>query len=195
LRERRGVEYGEDIISGPNFISWFLQRIEQIAKSAGMDVFCENESNGKVTATLAGKVIVLDIEFHIKQFEGTEKIVLSTLKSTHAAPVDASATSTSTLSTSGVSLDTFLVTVLQHYLSALQKTEAELDNVQVARLGESLQSHLRYIMKLDNLAQRQGSRWFTEVDDLYSVAAQIVPKEAASVARLVTSTTLAYGLT
>lgn len=190
LRKRDGVEYGEDIPSRSNLVKWFLGRIDHFAKSAGMEVFSETEPGGKLTAILAGKVIVLDIEFQVNISNMGEEIRLVSLKSTHAAPVDAPATSTSTLPTAGASLDTFLMAVFRQYLAELQETDSQVNHVQVSRLGHALESHLQYIMKLDSLAQREiegGSRWFTEVDDLSSVAKQVIPKEASTVAQLVQS--------
>jgi hypothetical protein len=73
-----------------------------------------------------------------------------------------------------------------------------MDPSQVARLGRSLKGALQYIMKLDNLAQREvegGSRWFTEADDLGSVAMQIVPKEAETAAKSVLIDLRLSGLT
>lgn len=189
LRERHGIDYGEDVPSSKaSQVEWFLDQIESWGKLAGMQFFREAQSNGKLSVALAGKILVLDIEFRVKSpgSDETVGIELISLKSSHASPLDAPATSASSLPTSGASLDTFLAATLREYLDEMQKSQADMDIMHLAKLGRALKSHLQYIMKLDSLAQREvegGSRWFTEVDDLSSVANQVVPKEAETVAK------------
>ncbi|KAF8588708.1 hypothetical protein K439DRAFT_1613378 [Ramaria rubella] len=187
LRERRGVDYGEDMPSSKaSLTEWFLARMECWGNSAGMQIFNEPETDGKLGIVLAGKILVLDIEFHVQKIDDKEMIKLISLKSSHASPLDAPATSASSLPTSGASLDTFLAATLREYLEHVQEDQANINPIHIAKLGRSLKAHMQYIMKLDNLAQREvegGSRWFTEVDDLGSVANQVVPKEAETVAK------------
>jgi len=189
LRERLGVDYGEDMpTSMTALVEWFPTQIEAWGNSVGMQLFNEPETGGKLGVVLAGKILVLDIEFRVKGDKDTLTIELNTLKSSHASPLDAPATSASSLPTSGATLDTFLAATLREYLREVQKDQADLDSIHKAKLGGSMKRHLRYMMKLDTLAQREvegGSRWFTEVDDLSSVANQVVPKEAETVAKLV----------
>ena len=185
LRERAGIEYGEDLPARPNLLDWFLARLEEWGTAAGMQVFNDPEP-GKVSVAMAGTILVVDILFHVNNVDDDVEIVLKSLKSTHASAVDAPATSTSTLSASDASLDTFLTAVINEYLTELQRKESERDPVLIAKLGRSFREHLKYIMKLDCLAKREvdgGPKWFTEVDDLSSVAQQAVPKEALTVAQ------------
>lgn len=182
------MDYGEDVPSMGSLVEWLLAQIESWGKLAGMQFFKETPSEGKLSVALAGKILVLDIEFRITRNEESIGIELISLKSSHASPLDAPATSASSLPTTGASLDTFLATTFREYLDELQKSQSDMDTMQVAKLGRALKSHLHYIMKLDSLAQREvegGSRWFTEVDDLSSVANQVFPKEAETVAKSV----------
>ncbi|KIJ49685.1 hypothetical protein M422DRAFT_28049 [Sphaerobolus stellatus SS14] len=185
LRERAGIEYGEDIPPKSNLVDWFLARLEEWGKAAEMQVFSDPEP-GKVAVAMAGMILVLDIEFQINNSDEDVEIALKSLKSSHASAVDAPATSTSTLSASDASLDTFLTAVINEYLEELQRKESKRDPILIAKLGRALKEYLKYIMKLDHLAQREidgGPKCFTEVDDLSSVAQQAVPKEARTVAQ------------
>ncbi|KAF8520394.1 hypothetical protein BU17DRAFT_46567 [Hysterangium stoloniferum] len=187
LKERHSVDYGEDTPSSKvSLVAWFLDQMKSWATAAEMQVFDEPETDGKLNVVLAGKILVLDVEFSVRRIGDEDELDLISLKSSHASPLDAPATSSSSSPTAGVSLDTFLIMILREYLAEIQKDQADMDPAQVARLGRSLQKSLQYIMKLDNLAQRKvegGSRWFTEVDDLGSVAMQIVPREAEMAAK------------
>lgn len=169
-------------------VEWFQTQIQAWGNSVGMQLFNEPETGGKLGVVLAGKILVLDIEFRVKRHKGTVAIELTTLRSSHASLLDAPATSASSLPTSGATLDTFLAATLREYLREVQKNQADLDSIHIAKLGRAMKQHLQYMMKLDTLAQREvegGSRWFTEVDDLSSVANQVVPKEAETVAKSV----------
>lgn len=186
FRERKDVEYGEDIPPNTSIVDWFLARIEEWGKSANMQVFSDPEPGGKVAIAMAGKILVLDIEFQVDHTDDDVNISLKSLKSSHASPLDAPATAASTISAVDASLDTFLTAVIEEYLEELLRKESRRDPILIAKLGRHMKDYLRYIMKLDHLAQREiegGSRWFTEGDDLSSVAQLIVPKEATTVAQ------------
>lgn len=143
------------------------------------------ETQDKVTLILSGKILVLDIEIKVQR---TPKLSLEmvSLKSTQAFPSDAAAATAPSLPTSGSFIDDFILKTFREYLTEVQKDPKDIKVWHAAVLCRNLKRDLHHLMKLDNLAQRThegGSRWFTEVDDLSSVAKQLAPKEARTVAR------------
>ena len=66
LRKRVGILYGEDIpLERAALVDWCATRFETWGKSAGMEVFKEEERDGRFTMMLGGKVIVIDMEFAV----------------------------------------------------------------------------------------------------------------------------------
>ncbi|GJJ06302.1 hypothetical protein Clacol_000493 [Clathrus columnatus] len=186
LRTRKGIDYGEEVPSNLVPIDeWFSAQLESWAQEAGMQVYTDRETENKITLILSGKILVLDIDIKVYHNPNIHLEMVS-LKSTQAFPLDAAAATAPSLPTSGSFIDDFILKTFREYLVEIQKDSKDINVEHISKLCRSLKRDLHHLMKLDNLAQRiqeGGSRWFTEVDDLSSVAKQLAPKEAVTVAR------------
>jgi hypothetical protein len=119
--------YGEDAPQNA------LERVEEIARSVGLETFKDKDD----VVVLAGKVIVLDVEF------GAEV----TVKVSYA-------NASSALSTG---LGAYLAKIVGVYLK-------EAEPLKRAKLSRDVRDQLLYIVRLDKLASESGMAWFLDID-------------------------------
>ena len=184
MRKRIGITFGEDIpLERTQIVDWFLKRLLEWGTSAGMEAFNEEETNGRITVVLGGKVLVVDIEFAIDRTDPSRPTIdVATLKTAYAIP-----NSTSDSSGHSRSLDGFLAGAIRAFLAEVQKDDDKRDSVEAARLGESLSKHLSDLMRLDHLALTEsegGLRWFSFIDKMSLEIENIAAKEADVILRL-----------
>lgn len=184
LRKRVGILYGENIpLERVVLVDWFMSKLETWGTSAGMEVFKEDEADGKITVMLGGKVMVVDINIAVdRTAPGRPVMKLSSVKTSYAIPNQSQGSTTN----GSISLDGFLADSLRSFLDQIQKDEELQDPEEAARVSSRLSEDLRYLMSLDQLALRegdQGLRWFTHLDELSVHAEEVASKEAESVAK------------
>ena len=114
LRKRLGIIYGEDIpLDRPQLVDWCISRFEAWGSSAGMEAFREEERDGRVTLTLGGKVIVVDINLSIdRQDPQSPRLSVISVKTSYAVPGGAAGSTTQ----GSTSLDGFLTDSLAEFL-------------------------------------------------------------------------------
>ncbi|CAL1706810.1 unnamed protein product [Somion occarium] len=192
LRKRTGINYGEDIpLERALIIHWCVSQVEQWATLAGMETFREEEREGHMVVVLGGKILVVDIDFSIDRSNPLSPILgIISVKTSYAVP---NGTASSTTDGS-ISLDGFLAEYLGTYVREVQKEEEDQDTMEAARLGSLIAEHMKYLMKLDQLAAREGDsglHWFNGIDRLAAdVLEPLAVKEAAKVASDLSSTTV-----
>jgi hypothetical protein len=129
------------------------------------------------TVLLAGKVVVVDVDFAIERTNPLRpRLTISRAKTSYAIP-SPQAPSTS--------LDDFLQNTIQAFVLAVQQADDARDPKEAARLGESVLLQLKYLVMLDNLTQRQhdgGLKWFTALDEVNPTLETFAAKEASAVA-------------
>ncbi|KAL5528641.1 hypothetical protein ACEPAF_7777 [Sanghuangporus sanghuang] len=173
--------YGEPIpLDKETIVEWSISRIEDWGRKNGMEVFKEEEDkNGKMTVMLGGKVLVIDIDLSIQRNAPTSsprRIVVSNVKTSHALP---SGNSGNTLAERSFSLDAFILRTWNDYLNEVQKGDAD-SSSRAGQISRDIQSHLSYLMKLDNLASSegdQGIRWFNDTGLINAVTDRISKAE------------------
>lgn len=179
-RDRPEIAYGEDIPPDKNALAdWCIARICSWGTTVGMEAFPEAESDGRRTLILGGKVLVLDVEIAVRPH-----VDIVGVRTSFAVPAGAASGGASNTSGS-VSLDGFLAVTLRAFLTEVQKGE-EAAASEAARLGKNVLRSLQYLMKLDQLALREGDtglRWYSDTDSLGVTLEAFTKSEAESVAR------------
>lgn len=186
LQKRVGIIYGESIpLEKSLLVDWFLSKLEGWGTSSGMEAF-RDESDGRLTIMLGGKVVVVDINLAVDRSDPENpKISLTSVKTSYAVPNAAAGGSTTAGS---ISLDAFLADSLRAFLAEVQKDEELQDPEEASRVSSRIAEDFKYLMDLDQLALRegdQGLRWFNSMDLLAVQAETIATKEAKSVAQYV----------
>ncbi|KAI0071781.1 hypothetical protein K474DRAFT_1668625 [Panus rudis PR-1116 ss-1] len=181
LRTRKGIEYGEDIpFDRTAMVDWCVSRVESWASSAGMETFKEEERNGRMTVVLGGKVLVVDIDFSVDRSDPQSPVFgVSGVKTSYAVPNGAASSTTE----GSASLDGLLADSLRNFLKEVQKDEESQDPMEAARLGRQFSEHLKYLMKSDQLASREGDHglhWFNGIDDLAAKILEPLATEEAT---------------
>ncbi|KAI5117227.1 hypothetical protein M0805_001585 [Coniferiporia weirii] len=183
-RYRNRVVYGDPIPLDKSMIpEWCISRIEEWGRKTGMEVFKDDERNGRMTVILGGKVLVVEVDIVIrKATPGSpgSHISVSSVKTTHALPA---ANSANSLAERSASLDSFILQTWNHYLAEVQSEDPE-SSTRAAYLARDIQSHLSYLMKLDVLALRegdQGMRWFNDIGLMSTVTEQVAKTEINSI--------------
>ncbi|TDL26215.1 hypothetical protein BD410DRAFT_784285 [Rickenella mellea] len=184
LRKRRVATYGEDIpLDRAEIVDWCISRLEHWGKSAGMEIFKE-EHVGRMTVVLGGKVLVVDIDFMIdRSTPSLPRIDVANVKTSHAT---SSAATENTPAERSMSLDEFIKCSLRNYLEEVQAADSVPDSTKAAKMAHDFESHLKYLMKLDQLADEErdtGIRWFKDVTTLTSAMNRAHTLEAEAVAR------------
>ncbi|EIN11734.1 hypothetical protein PUNSTDRAFT_98957 [Punctularia strigosozonata HHB-11173 SS5] len=183
LRERAGVStrFGEDIPATRDAIpGWVVSRVEAWGRSAGMEAFRDEDQGRRIALALAGKVIVIDIEFAVSAEAEDTTIRVVSVKNSYAVPSGESANPTGNTGGS-TSLDGFLAVVLQKFIDLVEKPLDDQNPIAAAQVGSRLSQHLGYLMRLDALAVQEGDaglRWFTSIDNLASTAERFATVEA-----------------
>ncbi len=139
-----------------------------------METFKDETGEGTVSLVLGGKVLVVDVEFSVNRSSPLPSIKVLNVKTSYA-----------NFDTAGsASLDAFLATSMSAFCDAVQMSEADVNPLEAARLGTVVNSHLRYLVMLDRLANRKedgGIRWFVDVDQLCHVLEDFAKAEAQAV--------------
>ncbi|PCH43561.1 hypothetical protein WOLCODRAFT_103768 [Wolfiporia cocos MD-104 SS10] len=182
LRQRAGVEYGEDIpLERVAVVDWCVSRLESWGSSAGMETFREEEREGRLTVVLGGKVVVVDIDFAVDRTDPENpSISVASVKTSYAIPNSASGTTTQGSS----SLDGLLAECISAFLAEAHKDPQQHNNVRAAQISKLVSEHLAYLMRLDHLALSEndtGLRWFNNIDVLTSVSERFAANEAQAV--------------
>lgn len=162
LRDARtglGQGYGEDIPPDRSvLLEWCISRISSWGIATGMQSFSEPESEGRITVTLAGEVLVVDIEFHVDR-QDTLKPALTvvSVKTSYGAEAAGS-----------ISLNAFLLHCIQTFCAAVQKEDDQQDALEARRLSQKMIEHFKYLMMLETLAKAEegGTRWFVDIEQL-----------------------------
>jgi len=145
-----------------------------------MESFRDDSRDGGLTVVLAGKVLVVDVDFSIDRGDPLKPVLqIANVKSQNALLSGPSNNSTSVL------LDSFLADALKDYCSEMQKGDEYRDPLRAAGLRKRVLDHLRYLVLLDGLASRKedgGIRWFTDVDELCPTLRDLAKSEADAVA-------------
>jgi len=145
--------------------------------SVGMETFREE---GSSTVVLAGKVLVVDVDFVIERGDPLNPILrVSGVKTSNALLPGNSNSPTSTLT------DSFLAESIERYCVEMQKREDCRDVERASRLRNNVLDHLRYLVVLDGLANRKeygGLRWFTDIDELCPTLNKLAKSEAEVIA-------------
>ncbi len=186
LRKRAGIVYGEDIpLERSELIDWSTNRILAWGKSAGMEAFKDEESDGRITIVLGGKVIVIDMSITVDRSDSQNtSFNVTSVKTSFAVP-----NGTSTPPSSGsTSLDGFLTDILREFTSEIQKSPEQQDPENAARMGMRITDHLKYLMKMDQLALKDGEAgllWFNGCDILSQGVERFATSESVVVSRSV----------
>ncbi|KAI0697255.1 hypothetical protein BC835DRAFT_1270685 [Cytidiella melzeri] len=167
LRKRVNIVYGEDIPPEKSaLIGWCTARVETWGRSAGMEAFKEEERDGRITIMLGGKVIVIDMELSVNRLDVQRPVLsVTSVKTSFAVPNGTS----SPASSGSTSLDGFLTENLRAFIAEVQRDPEDQDPEKAARIGGRIVDHLTYLMKMDQLALREGDaglRWFNGCDTL-----------------------------
>lgn len=185
LRNRTGITYGEDIpLDRATLVHWCISRLESWGAAAGMETFREESREGQITVMLAGKVLVVDVDFSVDRSDATNpKLGVTGVKTSYAVTNGAVGTTME----GSASLDGFIADGLRRFLEEVEKPEDEQDPTEAARIGACAVRHLQYLMRLDKLALREGElglRWFNSMDRLaLEVVEPFAVREAQAVAR------------
>jgi hypothetical protein len=174
------VSYGEDVpLDRASIVDWCISRLESWGSSAGMETFKEEEKQGKMTVVLGGKVLVMDIDFNVVRTDPSNpRLYIGSLKTSYASPSGGA-------STDGL-MNGFFAEALTGFLTEVQRPSEDQDTFRAARLGRTFCTHLQYLMKLDNLASKEGDsgiRWFNSIDVLALAAERHAQHEATAVAK------------
>lgn len=160
--------------------TWCIDQLVAWGTSVGMETY-PNKDTHAVTVVLAGKVLVIDVEFAIDQKNDSlnPRLRVSNVKTSNALLAGASNESTSPF------LDAFLMDGLTRYCQEMQKPEEIRDPQFAALIRKGLVSQLQYLVILDRLASRKndgGIRWFTDLDVLHSILEPLTTREAQATA-------------
>ena len=146
-----------------------------------METFKEPETGGKITLTLAGKVLVVDIELSVDRSDETRpELSVIALKTSYASPVSGATTEGS------VSMNGFLMDCIRQFIVEAHKPLVGQDTKKAGKLIRGFLVHLQYLMKLDGMATQEGDgglRWLNNIDVLALTAEGRAKTEAQSIAR------------
>ncbi|TFK44542.1 hypothetical protein BDQ12DRAFT_673182 [Crucibulum laeve] len=182
LHKRAGVVYGESIPLDPTLIpEWCISRLEAWGKLAGMETFKDDSKEGVMTVMLAGKVLVVDVDFSFQRETPDKPTVrVASVKTSYAISNNASGSASNTNGSS--SLDGFLAEYIQKFCTEVQKADDLRDPEEAWRLGHDVFRQLRYLVMLDKLASANneftGIRWFVDIDGLCPVLEKFAKSEA-----------------
>lgn len=150
-----------------------------------MEVF-KDEQIGHTAVTLAGKILVLDIDIAIdRTLPDTPGTSIAGVKTSYAVTSGSDGPSTKSGS---LSLAGFVSDGLKAYLKEVQQGGEERDVLVVEALGLRLRQSLEYLTRLDELSAAEGDtglRWFTTMDELALLAEGHAAKEARQAARYI----------
>lgn len=185
LRKRIGISYGEEVpLDRSTLVDWCISRLELWATSAGMETFKDEVRDGHMTVVLGGKVLVVDIDLSVSRSDPSNPVLgVVNVKTSYAVPNGAASSTTE----GSDSLDGFLADSLTAYLAEVYKEENARDALEAERLANEFSRHLKYLMKLDQLALREGDsglRWFNNIDHL---ARQVLERLATVEAEVISS--------
>ena len=151
-----------------------------------MEAFPEAESAGRRTLVLGGKVLVLDVEFALRP-----RADVVGVRTSYAVPNGVAGGNAA----GSASLDGFLVDALKAWVTEVQRSDredaaGELEinggsGVTTARFGREVSESLRYLMRLDRFASREGDsgiRWFNDIDTLGGTLERLAQAEARAIA-------------
>jgi hypothetical protein len=178
LRDRQTqTSYSEDVPFAPEKLpDWCIARLQELGTGAGMQTFSEPDTNGpdRVLVALAGSRLVVDI-------------ILSTKPSVRVASIKVSYAASEDAIQQIPTLEAHLTNTVEAFLGEVQR-KVEERNVQTARrLGLRFQDEMKYLMLLDNLADKaensggSGARWFLGVDEMARMAEDHLKKEAHAI--------------
>ena len=162
-------------------VDWCVSQLEECGKMAGMEAFKEAETNGKITLILGGKVLVVDIELAVdRSDEDHPKLSVIALKTSYASPVSGATTEGS------ASMNGFLMDYIREFIVEAHKTLGEQDTKKAGNSVRGFLAHMRYLMKLDGMANQEGDsglRWFNSIDVLALTAEGRAKAEAQNIAK------------
>jgi hypothetical protein len=165
-----------------DIVDWCISQLEECGKKAGMERY-KDETNGKITLILGGKVLAVDIELSVdRSDEERPQLSVTALKTSYASPASASGPMTE----GSVSMNGFLMDYIQEFIVETHKPLGEQDTKKVGKLVRGFLAHMQYLMKLDGLATREGEgglRWFNNIDTLALTAEGRAKTEAQNIAR------------
>lgn len=147
-----------------------------------MEAFLEAGRDGRKTLALAGKVLVLDVDFIVQP-----TVDVATLKTSYAVT---SGASNDNSGSAFASLDGYLVDMLRDWLKSVQSDDVS--GIPTAKLGRRVLESLRYLMTLEQLASKEGERgirWFSHEQELGDKLEGFAKTEAQVVAQYVCSFT------
>uniref|UniRef100_A0A8H7Y857 Mediator complex subunit 1 n=1 Tax=Psilocybe cubensis TaxID=181762 RepID=A0A8H7Y857_PSICU len=178
LSKRPDVLYGENVpLLEASFPQWCIEQLAIWGKAIGMETFTENKEGG-YTVMLAGKVLLIDVDFSIKHENPFKPIItVAGVKTSNALLAGSPNTITFTM------LDTFLTDSIEKYCVEMQKSETTRNTLYAATLRRSVLNNLRYLVLLDRLASRNdgGVRWFTDMDELCPTLFSVATTEAEAI--------------
>jgi hypothetical protein len=182
LRTEIGARYSADVpMDQVDVVDWCVSQLEECGKKAGMETFKEAETKGKITLTLGGKVLVVDIELAVDRSD-EERPTLSviSLKTSYASLVSGATTEGS------ASMNGFLMDYIREFIVEAHKPLGEQDTKKAGKLINGFLAHMQYLMKLDGMATQEvhsGLRWFKNIDELAHTAEGRAKTEAHNIAR------------
>ena len=144
-----------------------------------MEMFKEDEKNGRMTLMLGGKILVIEVELNVRRITLEQRISVSNVKTSHALP---SGGSENALAERSASLDAFILQTWNSYLEEVQSHNTE-NSMRASLLARDIQENLEYLMKLDSLAVmegNQGIRWFNDLGLMTTITENITRTEANS---------------
>lgn len=130
-----------------------------------MQSFPEAESDGRMTVTLAGEVLVVDIEFLIDRQDASRPFLkIGSVKTSYATSNDSAGQTKG----GSASLDAFLLSSIQTFCAEVQKEDDQQDALEARRLSQRMIGYFRYLMMLESLALKVdgGIRWFVDIEQL-----------------------------
>lgn len=154
-----------------------------------MEAYKDEEKDGRIPVVFGGKVLVIEVDLHVDRGLSSRspipRVSVTSVKTSHALP---SGHFGNTLAERSKALDTFILETWNRYLAEVLGDEDSEKSHRTAHIADEIRSHLRYLMKLDALASKegdQGIRWFNETGKLSAVTEQVMKVEAESLAKYV----------
>lgn len=158
-----------------------------------MEAFKDEERDGHLTMTLAGKVVVVDIDLSLdRQDPQNPSVSVSSVKTSYAVP-NATTGPTSSHTAGSISLDGYLSDSLRDFFREVQKLEEDQDPEKSAHIGTQIGDSFKYLMMSDQLALHEGDnglRWFNNVDLLAVEVEKFAAAEARAISGFVPSVLL-----
>lgn len=177
--------YGELIpLDSSAVVDWCISRIETWGKAANMEIFKEEEKDGRLTLVLGGRVLVIDVELATRRTSSDPMMRVSSVKTSHALP---HGTSGNALAERSGSLDAFLRDSWNAYFETVQRDSPD-NSMKAAQIAKDINAHFAYLMKLDGLASQEGDdgiRWFNDIGLMCGIAERVLEVETASIAKRV----------